>query len=245
MIVDTSQGIQGWADLIETTLSEMGFSLSHVLLTHWHGDHSLGVPQLIALYPDLAGSIYKHSPDRDQQPIVDGQIFRVEGATVRAVHTPGHSHDHMCFIVEEDNAMLTGDNILGHGSTAVEEMSTYMKTLRKMQAYDCQLGYPAHGTVIKDLRTKLMGELAQKIRRERQVLRALEQSKTRDRMAGKEKPQGLTVSELVSAIHGRGLDEEVRKLAVEPFIDEVLRKLAEDGAVAFRLRGGKKKWSTL
>ncbi|KAK7697819.1 hypothetical protein SLS64_013151 [Diaporthe eres] len=174
-----------------------------------------------------------------------GKIFTVEGATVRAVHTPGHSHDHMCFIVEEDNAMLTGDNILGHGSTAVEEMSTYMKTLRKMQAQDCQIGYPAHGTVIKDLRTKITGELAQKIRRERQVLRALEQSKTRDRMAGKDKPQGLTVSELVSAIHGRGLDEEVRKLAVEPFIDEVLRKLAEDGAVAFRLRGGKKKWSTL
>ncbi|KAI7785985.1 metallo-beta-lactamase domain [Diaporthe eres] len=245
LIVDTSQGIQGWADLIETTLSDMGFSLSHVLLTHWHGDHSLGVPQLIALYPDLVDRIYKHSPDRDQQPIVDGQIFRVEGATVRAVHTPGHSHDHMCFIVEEDNAMLTGDNILGHGSTAVEEMSTYMKTLRKMQAQDCQIGYPAHGTVIKDLRTKITGELAQKIRRERQVLRALEQSKTRDRMAGKDKPQGLTVSELVSAIHGRGLDEEVRKLAVEPFIDEVLRKLAEDGAVAFRLRGGKKKWSTL
>lgn len=223
----------------------MGFSLSHVLLTHWHGDHSLGVPQLIALYPDLVDRIYKHSPDRDQQPIVDGQIFRVEGATVRAVHTPGHSHDHMCFVVEEDNAMLTGDNILGHGSTAVEEMGTYMKTLRKMQAYDCKLGYPAHGTVIEDLRIKITGELAQKMRRERQVLRALEQAKNRDRLAGKDKPQGLTVTELVSAIHGRGLDEEVRKLAVEPFIEEVLRKLAEDGAVAFRLRGGKKKWTTL
>lgn len=240
--MDTSQGVPEWKTLMESTLAELGITISHVLLTHWHGDHSLGVPQLIELYPELASHVYKHSPDRDQQPIHDGQVFKVEGATVRAVHTPGHSHDHMCFIVEEDSAMLTGDNILGHGSTAVEDLSIYMATLKKMQAQNCQLGYPAHGIVIESLPTKLAGELAQKLRRERQVLRALDESKTQDLMAGREKPEGLTVKDLVTAIHGDGLDPEVRKMAVEPFMDEVLRKLAEDGKLAFRVKGGKKKW---
>lgn len=244
ILVDTSQGIPEWAALIESTLAELGISLSHVLLTHFHGDHSLGVPQLIDLYPELASCIYKHSPDRDQQPIHDGQIFKVDGATVRAVHAPGHSHDHVCFIVEEDNAMLTGDNIIGHGSSAMEDLSTYMASLKKMLAQNCQIGYPAHGEVIENLPSKISGELAQKLRRERQLLRALEESKTRALMEGREKPDGLTVRELAIAIHGEGLDDEVRKMAIEPFMDEVLRKLAEDGVVAFRLKGGKKKWFT-
>lgn len=240
--MDTSQGVEEWKSLMEETLTRLDISISHVLLTHWHGDHSLGVPQLIEIDPTLDGSIYKHSPDRGQKPIRDGQVFEVEGATVRALHTPGHSHDHMCFIVEEDDAMLTGDNILGHGSTAVEDLSIFMATLKKMQAQNCQVGYPAHGVVIDNLPAKIAGELAQKMRRERQVLRALDESKTQDLLAGREKPEGLTVRELVTAIHGNGLDPEVRKMAVEPFMDEVLRKLAEDGKLAFRLKAGKKKW---
>jgi hypothetical protein len=46
----------------------------------------------------------------------------------------------------------------------------------------------------------------------------------------------------VVLIHGEGIDEEVRKMALEPFIDEVLRKLAEDGRVAFEMREGVKRW---
>src|SRR6266566_2377256 len=89
LIVDTGQGIPEWAGLISSTLAASSASLSHVLLTHWHGDHVGGVPDLVCLYPHLAGAIYKHSPREEQQPIADGQVFGVEGATVRAVHNPG------------------------------------------------------------------------------------------------------------------------------------------------------------
>jgi glyoxylase-like metal-dependent hydrolase (beta-lactamase superfamily II) len=106
LIIDTGQGIPEWANLIADTLLATHAALSHVLLTHWHGDHTGGVPDLLRLYPHLVDSIYKHTPGPAMQPIVDGQVFRVEGATVRAVHAPGHSHDHMCFILEEENAMV-------------------------------------------------------------------------------------------------------------------------------------------
>ncbi|EED18935.1 metallo-beta-lactamase domain protein, putative [Talaromyces stipitatus ATCC 10500] len=242
LIIDTGQGIPDWADLIEQTLTNNGISLSHVLLTHWHGDHTGGVPDLIRMYPNLASSIYKHTPSKTQQPITDGQIFKVEGATVRAVHTPGHSSDHMCFILEEEQAMFTGDNILGHGTSAVEHLSTWMDTLRKMQSENCVKGYPAHGIVIADLRAKIAGELAQKLRREQQVLKALVQAKhdaSLDQGRGK---GSATVKELVATIYGNGVDSAVRELALEPFMDEVLRKLAEDGVVAFEMRRGVKKW---
>jgi len=229
--------------LIETTLEERSIALSHVFLTHWHGDHTGGVPDLIRMYPDLADGIYKNTPEHGQRPIEDGQLFCVEGATIRAVHGPGHSHDHMCFILEEENAMFTGDNVLGHGTSAVEELGLYMETLRKMQSHKCRVGYPAHGAVIPDLPGKITGELAQKTRREKQCLLALERIRSEEKSA--EHSGSVTVSELVDVIHGDQLDEQVRKLALEPFMDEVLRKLTEDGKVAFRVRRGVKKWFAL
>ena len=213
-------------------------ALSHVLLTHWHGDHSGGVPDLLRLYPNLSNSIYKHSPGKAQQPIIDGQIFKVEGATVRAIHAPGHAHDHMCFILEEENAMFTGDNILGHGTAAVEQLSTWMASLKVMQIHDCQIGYPAHGKVVPDLAGKIKSELASKHRRERQVLQALSKVK-KDAGRGK---GSVTVKGLVTEMHGDRMDKEVREMAIEPFMDEVLRKLAEDRKVAFEIKGREKKW---
>jgi hypothetical protein len=105
LIIDTGQGIPEWADLIASTLTSFGIKLTAVLLTHWHGDHTGGVPDLLRLYPELGGSIYKNLPSKTQQPIYDGQLFEVEGATIRAVHTPGHSDDHMCFVLEEEQAL--------------------------------------------------------------------------------------------------------------------------------------------
>ncbi|GAM42424.1 hypothetical protein TCE0_044r16392 [Talaromyces pinophilus] len=246
LIVDTGQGIPDWADLIANTLLEENFSLSHVLLTHWHGDHTGGVPQLLKLYPDLDSRIYKHTPSKGQQPIVDGQVFKVEGASIRAVHSPGHSTDHMCFILEEEGAMFTGDNVLGHGTAAVEHLSTWMKALETMKSHNCQKGYPAHGIVIQDLQSRITGQLAQKRRREGQVLKALQQSKMKERTASGGRGKGsLTVKELVTAMHGDNLDDSVRELALEPFTEEVLRKLAEDGNVAFEIRGGIKKWFSI
>lgn len=194
------------------------------------------------MYPELTQSIFKHTPSKTQQPIKDGQIFEVEGATVRAVHSPGHSHDHMCFILEEEEAMFTGDNILGHGTAAVEHLNTWIATLRQMQSHNCVQGYPAHGAVIADLKAKIAGELAGKLRRERQALKALQQAKRVDSGGAKGR---FTVKELVTAVYGDHMDVGVRQMALEPFMDEILRKLAEDNAVGFQVIGGVKRWFAL
>lgn len=134
--------------------------------------------------------------------------------------------------------MFTGDNVLGHGTAAVEHLSTWMGTLEQMQSYGCTTGYPAHGAVIADLSAKIACELAGKVRRERQALQALQQT-LRDRGHGRGR---LTVKDLVTNVYGAQMDTGVREMALEPFMDEVLRKLAEDGMVGFEMRGGIKKW---
>lgn len=238
LIIDTSGGEPEWAELVAATLKAMDISLSHVLLTHWHGDHTGGVSDLLTLYPDLENAIYKNSPDRGQQEINDLQVFHVEGATVRAVHAPGHSEDHMCFVLEEEQAMFTGDNILGHGTSAVEDLGIFMASLEKMKDQKCKTGYSAHGATITNLPVKIAGELNQKLRRERQILQALGQVYSRGE-------KSVTVPKLVEEMYGTSLDAETRTLALEPFTAEVLRKLAGDGKVAFQMRGGKKQWYAL
>lgn len=237
LIVDTGGGEPAWAELISSTLEQMGISLSHVLLTHWHGDHTGGVADLIRLYPHLDDSIYKNEPEAGQQDIYDGQVFRVEGATVRGLHVPGHSDDHMCFVLEEENAMFTGDNVLGHGTSVAEDLGTFMDSLQKMHAQHCTIGYPAHGITIMDLPAKIERELGSKLRRERQVMQALRRLGTRG-------SRTVTVKEIVTEIYGESLDESMRTLALEPFVDEVLRKLAGDCRVGFQVRRGEKerKW---
>lgn len=211
-----------------------------VLLTHWHGDHTGGVPDLIKLYPKLTPSIYKNSPEFDQQSISDGQIFRVEGATIRAIYSPGHSQDHMCFVLEEENAMFTGDNVLGHGTTAIEDLGLYMDTLGNMRSHACAIGYPAHGDVITDLPLKIDRELGIKQRREALCLRALMAIKSEGQHGSA--VRGVTIGDLVIAMYGNNTNEGTRNAVLIPFVREILMKLAKQDRVAFRMRFGMQEW---
>jgi glyoxylase-like metal-dependent hydrolase (beta-lactamase superfamily II) len=149
----------------------------------------------------------------------------------------------MCFVLEEENAMFTGDNVVGHRTAAVEKLSTWMDSLRIMKSHNHQIGYPAHGVVITNLPAKVDAELASKTKREAQILRMLLKGGAHVG-AGKRKTS-FTVKQLVASMYGDELDEQVRLLAVETITQEVLRKLAEDGMVALEMRGGERKWFSL
>jgi hydrolase len=222
-------------------LRDRDLDISHVLLTHWHGDHTEGVPDLISYNPEFASRIYKNQPDRGQQTIEDGQFFRTEDATVRAVFTPGHAVDHMCFVLEEENALFTGDNVLGHGYSVSEDLGAYTNSLDYMDDQHCAVGYPAHGIKIEDLPRKIKHYIRHKKTRERQIFSVLVRTKAKVVNAGQSGKGSLTTRELVYSLHG-DVSDDMFEMALEPFTTEVLWKLAEDRKVGFELVKGKRRW---
>ncbi|OCL13960.1 Metallo-hydrolase/oxidoreductase [Glonium stellatum] len=241
ILIDTGQGMPIWAKNIINVLEDRKLEISHVLLTHWHGDHTGGVPDLISYNSKLASRIYKNQPDHGQRKIEDGQTFETEGATVRAVFTPGHAIDHMCFVLEEENALFTGDNILGHGYTVVQDLGTYMNSLNYMDNQNCRVGYPAHGVKLENLPQKIKECRRQKELREKQIYSALLRNKAKLVKAGQSGKGSLTIREIAYSLHGE-VPDEVFELALEPFTTEVLWKLAEDRKVGFELSGGYRRW---
>lgn len=92
-----------------------------------------------------------------------------QGASLRAMHTPGHATDHCCFLLEEEAALFTGDNVLGVGSAVITELDSYMASLQRMA--DCQPRrlYPGHGPAVEDGPAKLREYQAHRLARIQQV----------------------------------------------------------------------------
>lgn len=156
---------------------------------------------------------------------------------MRAIFTPGHAVDHMCFVLEEEDALFTGDNVLGHGYSVVEDLGTYMKSLTYMADQGCAIGYPAHGEKIFDLPRKMRLYIKHKTLRERQIYDALMAHKAKVVKSGGSGKASLTTRELVYCLHGK-VPDDILEMALEPFTMQVLWKLAEDRKVGFQMDGG-------
>ena len=169
-LIDTGEGRPVWAESLKKALSDEGASIERIILTHWHPDHVGGVRDALKLCGDAEifksqidtkqgspaqGIIYAESTQPSQQDIENGQVFKAEGATLKAFHCPGHTVDHMALVLEEEDAMFTGDNVLGHGTAVFEDLSAYMDSLDRMQHQFAGRAYPGHGAIIEDGKTKI------------------------------------------------------------------------------------------
>ncbi|KAK2814675.1 hypothetical protein FQN49_008111 [Arthroderma sp. PD_2] len=231
LLIDTGEGKPSWSSALQQTLTSERATVSHALLTHWHHDHVGGVRDLRGICPGV--QVYKHNPEKGegQSGIEDGQVFSVVGATVRALHTPGHTRDHIAFLMEEEEAMFTGDNVLGHGTTVFEELKTYMVSLEKMgsRASANARGYPGHGAVIENCKSKIAEYIRHRQQREDEILRVLKYGSLDSSKPGDTKPSGWTPIELVKVIYA-DVPESLHLPASHGVI-QVLGKLEDEGKV--------------
>ncbi|WP_229052246.1 MBL fold metallo-hydrolase [Aeromicrobium sp. Leaf350] len=141
---------------LDAVLAEAG-EVALVLYTHWHGDHTDAIDTMVARTGAPARA-RDAAWCRDAEPLADGEVVEVDGLRVEAVHTPGHTQDSICLLVEDDAALLTGDTILGRGTTIIAHpdgaLGPYLESLDRIgdvvSSGRASRFYPAHGPVLPD-----------------------------------------------------------------------------------------------
>ncbi|WP_433418848.1 MBL fold metallo-hydrolase [Microtetraspora malaysiensis] len=133
-----------------------GRRVAAVLLTHGHDDHSGGALR----FAEMVNAPVRALDPRHRlgdEGLGDGDVIDLDGLEVRVVGTPGHSSDSLCFWLPEDRAMLTGDTILGRGTTVIApdgDLADYLRSLDRLRAgaeiLNAEALLPGHGPVLAD-----------------------------------------------------------------------------------------------
>ncbi|KAH7029344.1 putative metallo-beta-lactamase domain protein [Microdochium trichocladiopsis] len=225
ILIDTAEGRPSWIAALRRLLEQEKAHIQQALITHWHHDHVGGIQDLLGLNPST--TIHKFDPQGGQHPIADGQEFEVQGATLTAVHSPGHTTDHVAFVLREEDALFTGDNVLGHGTAVFEDLGTYLQSLAKMKPLVQGRAYPGHGAILHSAPAKIEEYISHRKQREDQVLELLA-SGDGDSMHAK--GGAWAVMDLVKIIY-RDVPESLH-IPAAGGVSQILRKLeAEDRVV--------------
>lgn len=184
-----------------------------VLLTHDHPDHASGAA-VFAASVDAPLFAFRSA---GAEHLRDGQSFAGGGVEITAVHTPGHSSDHVAFFVRSDGALFTGDTVLGRGTSFIDppdgDLAHYLRSLKRMRDLGPRTIYPGHGPVVLDAVATLDEYLRHREERERQVL---------DTLAG----GSATIARLVETIYS-AYPADVRPLAARSVLAHLLKLEAE------------------
>ncbi|RZO69822.1 MAG: MBL fold metallo-hydrolase [OM182 bacterium] len=165
-------------------------SISHILITHTHMDHSPGARPLQAICgaptyaygPHGAGKIeqgvqVEEGGDMDFVPdhlVRDGDIIAGGDWSVECVYTPGHTSNHMCFQLREQRALFTGDHVMGWSTSIISppdgDMAAYMDSLHRLLERDDDTYWPTHGPEISEPRALVRAFIEHRREREQQIL---------------------------------------------------------------------------
>jgi hydroxyacylglutathione hydrolase len=181
LLIDTGAGVPGYFGELESYLRGRGVAtLRRVFLTHRHPDHMAGVAGLRQKFQHLSVSKFVFRDSTLPEPIhsiKDGDLIEADGATLMAIHTPGHSSDHLCYYLTEEKALFTGDLILGGSTTVIPpddgDLAQYMASLYQLLDLDIERIYPGHGPVIEPAKAKIHEYINHRRERDRQILEAI------------------------------------------------------------------------
>lgn len=176
VVVDPGPDVAEHRDAVEAATAGLDAAVTAVVFTHHHVDHA----EAVGWAADWGVEAYAFTPrliDGSVTPLGDGGVVAAGGLTLEAVYTPGHASDHLCLRIAQTGAVLTGDHVLGRGTTVVAypdgDMRAYMDSLRRLERLDATVLYPGHGPALHDPARSVADYIAHREERERQVLDAL------------------------------------------------------------------------
>jgi glyoxylase-like metal-dependent hydrolase (beta-lactamase superfamily II) len=188
-----------------------GKTVGAVLVSHSHPDH----------LPLAERFARPHNASVRRYPeLEDGDVVRAGNLSVTAVYTPGHSADHLCFLLADDRAIFTGDLVLGQGSSMVTfpegDVAAYLRSLDRLAALEPRVLFPGHWDPVTDAMGKIAEYKAHRLEREAQILAEVRRG-------------GGTAADLTRRVYG-DLEEKLM-VAAEMTLRAHLKKLVEDGLV--------------
>ncbi len=187
-----------------------------VLATHTHPDHA---PLANPLGRTLAVPVYGFEAGPRFEPdllLADGSVVTFGNKEVVAVHTPGHTSDHLCF--RTDGVLFTGDHIMGGSTVVIEDASAYLDSLYRVRDLGVDRLEPGHGDAMDDAGAAINEYIDHRLERERQIVAAISDG-------------AATVGEVVDVVY-EGIPRGLRHAAVHQ-VGVQLTKLSTDRAVWF------------
>ena len=188
-----------------------GKTVGVVLVTHGHPDH---LPLAERFARQFQATVQRY-PE-----LGDGDIVRAGTLNLTALYTPGHSADHLCFLIAEDRAIFTGDLVLGQGSSMVTypegDVAAYLRSLDRLAALQPRILFPGHWDPVTEAAAKIEEYRRHRLEREAQILAEVNRG-------------GGTAPELTRRVYGE-LDDKLM-VAAEMTLRAHLKKLVDEGVV--------------
>jgi glyoxylase-like metal-dependent hydrolase (beta-lactamase superfamily II) len=168
-----------------------GETVSHILITHTHRDHSPAAAAIKRVTGAATLAFAAHGGERPAPAVEEGADFdfqpdqmmhdgdTISGPTwtLEAVHTPGHTSNHLCFALSEETTLFSGDHVMGWSTSVIAppdgRMADYQASLHKLLAREDRLFRPTHGPAISDPKPLVLSFLDHRAERTAQILRCL------------------------------------------------------------------------
>ena len=153
VVIDPGPRDEGHLTSVAATVQDLGARVGQTILTHRHADHAAGASR----FAELTGPPTR-AVGHGHEELADGDVVRLAGLELRVVATPGHTADSLSFALAADHALLTGDTVLGRGTTVVAhpdgELAAYLDSLERIAALtgggEVTTILPGHGPTIPD-----------------------------------------------------------------------------------------------
>ena len=142
-----------------------------VAVTHTHPDHA---PLANPLAAEVDAPAIGYGPGLDFSPDIrldDLGTFDVGVLRLTAIHTPGHTADHLCYLV--DDVLFSGDHIMGGSTVVIEDAAAYLASLERLAGMDLRFCHPGHGPDLADAAATIDDYIAHRRMRERQIVDAV------------------------------------------------------------------------
>ncbi len=233
-VIDPGPDLASHREALDRALE--GERVTHVFVTHHHLDHSplarplardhdcpvygFGAQTRLPVGGEVrmeAGDDIGFAPDVE---IGDGAVFRGPDWTIEALHTPGHTSNHMCYALEEENTLFCGDHVMAWSTSVVSppdgDMGDYLNSLQRILDRNFDVLWPAHGPAVSEPRVMLEAYIDHRRERERQIIAQLAAGRSR-------------IVEMIPAMYA-DIDKKLHPAAAHSILAHMLQLVKEGRA---------------